>query len=245
METFLLCLGLWYPHDGFGLPVAVSQPPGTNALAGKKSDALVLHLHGSLSIQTHEYEITHGSGQAVALLKERDEPLYVFEPLSVSANFAPCHGQGGADDVEERIIPSRNFPLSLRKRRSVSGYAHPFRAWTRSAESTGTAFICIRSRGALCLPREVWGGHSFRHTSKTGTRPVSVSGAHLIDLLGLVGTPEWIRTTDLLLRRQTLYPSELRARMKTKELTESDLLILAQIRPKLSEVRNPVLRQTS
>src|SRR5579864_1318651 len=25
------------------------------------------------------------------------------------------------------------------------------------------------------------------------------------------GTPEWIRTTDLLLRRQTLYPAELRA----------------------------------
>ena len=29
--------------------------------------------------------------------------------------------------------------------------------------------------------------------------------------LGECGTPEWIRTTDLLLRRQTLYPSELRA----------------------------------
>src|ERR1035438_3644869 len=29
----------------------------------------------------------------------------------------------------------------------------------------------------------------------------------------LSGTPEWIRTTDLLLRRQTLYPSELRAHM--------------------------------
>src|SRR5450432_339948 len=27
----------------------------------------------------------------------------------------------------------------------------------------------------------------------------------------LYGTPEWIRTTDLLLRRQTLYPAELRA----------------------------------
>ena len=26
-----------------------------------------------------------------------------------------------------------------------------------------------------------------------------------------IGTPEWIRTTDLLLRRQTLYPAELRA----------------------------------
>ena len=29
----------------------------------------------------------------------------------------------------------------------------------------------------------------------------------------LSGTPEWIRTTDLLLRRQTLYPAELRARV--------------------------------
>ena len=32
------------------------------------------------------------------------------------------------------------------------------------------------------------------------------------------GTPEWIRTTDLLLRRQTLYPAELRAHKKTKIL---------------------------
>jgi hypothetical protein len=30
-----------------------------------------------------------------------------------------------------------------------------------------------------------------------------------------VGTPEWIRTTDLLLRRQTLYPAELRAHTDT------------------------------
>src|ERR1051325_2477597 len=29
--------------------------------------------------------------------------------------------------------------------------------------------------------------------------------------MGESGTPEWIRTTDLLLRRQTLYPAELRA----------------------------------
>lgn len=38
------------------------------------------------------------------MLKERDELLYALEPLSVSANFAPFHGQGGADDVHERII---------------------------------------------------------------------------------------------------------------------------------------------
>jgi hypothetical protein len=34
-------------------------------------------------------------------------------------------------------------------------------------------------------------------TSKTGTTSLFISGAHLIDLLGVCGTPEWIRTTDL------------------------------------------------
>src|SRR5438034_11050560 len=36
--------------------------------------------------------------------------------------------------------------------------------------------------------------------------------------VGVVGTPEWIRTTDLLLRRQTLYPAELRAHIATPQL---------------------------
>jgi hypothetical protein len=31
------------------------------------------------------------------------------------------------------------------------------------------------------------------------------------------GTPEWIRTTDLLLRRQTLYPAELRAHIQVSQ----------------------------
>ena len=37
-----------------------------------------------------------------------------------------------------------------------------------------------------------------------------------------IGTPEWIRTTDLLLRRQTLYPAELRAHMKLNNLLDCD-----------------------
>src|ERR1035437_4346085 len=38
-----------------------------------------------------------------------------------------------------------------------------------------------------------------------------ISGRNSMKYLGKFGMPEWIRTTDLLLRRQTLYPSELRA----------------------------------
>jgi hypothetical protein len=32
-----------------------------------------------------------------------------------------------------------------------------------------------------------------------------------VDVIDLVGAPEMIRTSDLLLRRQALYPAELRA----------------------------------
>ena len=40
---------------------------------------------------------------------------------------------------------------------------------------------------------------------------VSVTSAGRTAVIEFYGTPEWIRTTDLLLRRQTLYPTELRA----------------------------------
>ena len=53
----------------------------------------------------------------------------------------------------------------------------------------------------------------------------------------LSGTPEWIRTTDLLLRRQTLYPTELRARMKTKNLLDWSLRLSPKFVQNFQEFR--------
>jgi hypothetical protein len=103
-ETFLYRLGRWYPHDGYGVRVAADLPPGAEALAEKKSSALVLHLHGSLCVRTSEYETRRKPGETMAWLAERDEPLYAFDPSSISANFAPFVRAVGADDVEDRII---------------------------------------------------------------------------------------------------------------------------------------------
>jgi hypothetical protein len=103
-ETLLFRLGRWYPQDGYGLRAAAQLRPGGEDLADRKSTTLVLHLHGSLCIRTSEYETRRELGQPMAMLAERDEPLYSFDPSSISANFAPFEGDPGADDVENRII---------------------------------------------------------------------------------------------------------------------------------------------
>ena len=50
----------------------------------------------------------------------------------------------------------------------------------------------------------------------------------------LSGTPEWIRTTDLLLRRQTLYPAELRAHSLYHSTASSLSCVRRQLRMGLS-----------
>ena len=103
-ETLLFRLGRWYPPDGFGVRVTAHLPPGAEEFAAKTSSALVLHLHGSLCIRTSEYEARRKPGEAIAWLTERDEPMYAFDPSSISANFTPFDRDVGADDVEDRII---------------------------------------------------------------------------------------------------------------------------------------------
>jgi hypothetical protein len=45
----------------------------------------------------------------------------------------------------------------------------------------------------------------------------------MIDIEGLRGTPGKIRTCDLLIRSQTLYPAELRAHALASGTTQADL----------------------
>jgi hypothetical protein len=103
-ETFLLRLGRWYPHDGYGVPVVAPLRPGQEEFAAKRSSALVLHLHGLLCIRTSEYEKQCKSGEAMAWLTERATPRYAFDPSSISGNFAPFGRDVGGDDVEEESL---------------------------------------------------------------------------------------------------------------------------------------------
>ena len=103
-ETLLFQLERWFPHDGYGLPVATRVLPWSKGFDGKKSSSLVLHLHGSLCIRTSEYEARRERGEGVAWLTKRDEPLYSFDPRSIPANFRGFDAHVGTDDIESRII---------------------------------------------------------------------------------------------------------------------------------------------
>jgi hypothetical protein len=103
-ETFLFCRKRWYPLDGYGVAVTAHLPPLSDEFSVKPSTSVVLHFHGSLCIRTSEYSPKRSEGSAIAWLTERERPAYLFDPASISANFAPYHRVAGADDIEDRII---------------------------------------------------------------------------------------------------------------------------------------------
>lgn len=61
-EAFLLQLDRWFPQDGYGVPVETELAFNTpKEYKEKTSTSLILHLHGSFCIYTHDVEITSGS----------------------------------------------------------------------------------------------------------------------------------------------------------------------------------------
>jgi hypothetical protein len=103
-ESILFRLGLWFPHDGFGVPVQARMQEGKEGLALRRSTTHVLHLHGSLYIRTSESEIRRETGETMAWLKLRDQPLYSFDPDSVPGNFLPFERPFSATDARDQIV---------------------------------------------------------------------------------------------------------------------------------------------
>jgi hypothetical protein len=103
-ETVLHNLDLWYPHDGYGEPVATFLPPGNEHLRERQSSAFVLHLHGSLCIATSETEVRRRPGQTMRWLSPRDRPLFKFDPSSIGMNFPRYEREPGSDDARDRVI---------------------------------------------------------------------------------------------------------------------------------------------
>ena len=87
-EIFLSQDGRWQPEDGYGVPVSVELAFGANPLQIAKSDSAVIHLHGSACVYTIESEIVGSPvGGGIAQLVRRVEPLYAFDPDSISHCF--------------------------------------------------------------------------------------------------------------------------------------------------------------
>ncbi len=157
-EIFLFRLMRWYPHDGYGLPVAAELAPlQADQFAGLKSTCLVLHLHGSFCVYTSEFEIRHNPGDAIAWLDRLGRPRYGFDPDSISLCFPPYRramSSTGRVPIEERVIapiPDKAHELK-----------QPF-----IAEAYRKACSLVRQSGTL-----VTIGYSFNSYDRPSYQPV-------------------------------------------------------------------------
>ena len=117
---------------------------------------------------------------------------------------------------------SKNRPLTLFEKE----YYDPPPAYRRRPEITRMEAQTASARGYLKLP----GRHPF--PAAGGQR----KGTSLRMSL-FFGTPEGIRTSDLPLRRRSLYPAALQAHMKLWKNWHADALILYPNSPRLSTAR--------
>jgi hypothetical protein len=141
-ETFLFRLGRWFPPDGYGVPVAADLLPGKEEFLGKKSRSSVLHLHGSLSVRTLDYEIRREPGHAIRMLAERDQAAYAFDPYSVN-NFAPFQREVGSDDIQNRIIapvPDKSRGLTRKFVKAICAKARPLLRTSGNVIAIGYSF---------------------------------------------------------------------------------------------------------
>ncbi len=88
-ELFLLHRERWYPHDGYGVPVAAELAAGAEDIRKRSSPSLVLHLHGSLCVYTSTFTFEKSPGDRVAWYTPREEPKFLFDPDSIGLPFTP------------------------------------------------------------------------------------------------------------------------------------------------------------
>ncbi|MGA2481538.1 MAG: hypothetical protein ABSF92_00290 [Candidatus Acidiferrales bacterium] len=106
-EIFLAQNGRWYPEDGYGVLVKTELAFGVKLPPNAKSASFVIHLHGSACVYTIESEIVGNPVGGIARLVHCAEPLYAFDPNSISHCF-PRYGRvvspTGHMRIEERVI---------------------------------------------------------------------------------------------------------------------------------------------
>jgi hypothetical protein len=106
-EIFLSQRGRWYPEDGYGVPVQAEPASLAKTLPDAKSSSLVVHLHGSACVFTIESRIIGNPVGGIAELVHLEEPLYAFDPHSISHCF-PRYGRvlsmTGHTHPDERVI---------------------------------------------------------------------------------------------------------------------------------------------
>jgi hypothetical protein len=129
-EIFLSQDGGWRPEDGYGVPVSTELLSVTTQ-RDARSSSLVIHLHGSASVYTIESEILENPLAGEAELVLRAQPLYAFDPDSISHCFPGYRrmmSPTGRVPIKERVIaPTPDKSEGLKEAFIRQSYANAVR----------------------------------------------------------------------------------------------------------------------
>lgn len=183
IETFLLRLGHWYPHDGYGVDVDAERSLWNEECIRQRSAALVLHLHGSLCLYSREFEVRRDPHDHNAVLVGRERPRFIFDPDSISSNFPGYERLPpglGYEPIEHRVVaPVPN---------KAKGLKHVF-----ITEIYAKAISFVRSSGNLVAI-----GYSFNTHDRVSYHPILAALGESRGRKLLLVTPEADRVADRL-----------------------------------------------
>lgn len=200
-EIFLSKKGRWHPENGYGVPVATELAPGVKRTRpSAKSSSMVIHLHGSACVFTIESRIVGNPAGRVAQVVHLDEPLYAFDPDSIShcfPRYSRVSSPTGHLRIAERVIaPVPDKSEGLKE------------AFIR--QSYAKALPLVREAGTLIAL-----GYSFNPHDRVSYSPVLEALAQSHERILILVSPQ---ASELARKISTDYP-ELRVRPVEKTVS--------------------------
>jgi hypothetical protein len=147
VEFALFRAGRWFPHDGFGVRVAADLGFTAEPHEIRASKCLVLHLHGTYMVYTHEHTFGPPDKNGVQWIELYDSPRFAFDPYALGQGFYPFErsmaGFAYSPDVHSRVVaptPDKATGLKAAFIREVSERAKAMVAAPETLVAIGYAF---------------------------------------------------------------------------------------------------------
>jgi hypothetical protein len=89
VEFALFRAGRWFPHDGYGVKVAVNLGFTAEPYQIRDSQCLVLHLHGTYMVYSYQHGFGETDKNGVRWMELFETTRFAFDPYSLGGGFYP------------------------------------------------------------------------------------------------------------------------------------------------------------
>ena len=190
VEFALFRAGRWFPHDGYGVKVAVDVGHTAAPYAVRDSSCLVLHLHGTFMVYAYEHTFGAADAHGVRWLEQLEKTQFAFDPYSLTAGFYPF----------ERVMAGLSYNPEVKDR-----VVAPVPGKTRGLKADFVQRVTARAKELIAQSGEIVAiGYAFAAND-------SASYSSLLDTLGAASRPRALVVSPdasaIVARLRPLYPT--------------------------------------